>query len=64
MVTKREPARKTVVRTAPTKMKQEPSLWRRLAAIGDAVPDEDWAKLPRDLSKNFDHYAHGSPRQD
>jgi hypothetical protein len=62
MVTKRTPAKKAHKRRA--KKIAEPSLWQRLAAIGDSVPAEEWEKLPRDLAKNFDHYAHGSPRQD
>jgi hypothetical protein len=36
----------------------------RLVAIGHRIPDEELATLPRDLAKNFDHYAHGSPRED
>lgn len=26
------------------------------------VPDEEWKKLPTDLSKNIDHYLYGSPK--
>ena len=26
------------------------------------VPDEEWKKLPADLSKNIDHYLYGSPK--
>lgn len=26
------------------------------------VPDEEWKKLPTDLSKNVDHYLYGSPK--
>lgn len=41
---------------------------RRLAEIADAitanVPDEEWAKLPTDLAKNFEHYRYGYPRED
>jgi len=28
------------------------------------MPASTWENLPRDLAKNFDHYAHGSPRED
>jgi len=34
-----------------------------LAEIGRSVPISEWKKLPRDAAKNFDHYAHGSPRE-
>lgn len=40
------------------------STWDDLLKIGRSIPDEDLAKLPPDLVKNFDHYAHGSPRED
>ncbi len=44
--------------------KKEPlSLWERLAAIGQRIPDDVIERLPKDLARNFDHYAHGSPRQ-
>lgn len=26
------------------------------------VPDEEWKKLPTDLSKNIDHYLYGFPK--
>jgi hypothetical protein len=37
-------------------------LWQRVVEIGASVPDEDWAKVPTDLSKNLDHYLYGSPK--
>jgi predicted transcriptional regulator len=40
------------------------SLWDAAARITAAVPDEEWAKLPSDLAKNFDHYHYGHPRED
>ncbi|HLB24375.1 MAG TPA: hypothetical protein VJP07_09800 [Dehalococcoidia bacterium] len=64
MVTRRTQTRKPAApREARTK-KGSLSLFERLAAIGEAIPDEVIAKLPKDLARNFDHYAHGSPRQD
>lgn len=40
----------------------------RLSEIADDaaahVPDEEWAKLPADLAKNFEHYRYGYPRED
>jgi|CXWL01.1.fsa_nt_gi hypothetical protein len=66
MVTKHTAPKKTTPRprqpAAPKKLKR--TFWDDLADIGNSVPDEEWAKLPTDLAKNFDHYAHGSPRQD
>jgi hypothetical protein len=28
------------------------------------VPDEEWKKLPTDLSKNIDHYLYGCPKDE
>jgi hypothetical protein len=41
-----------------------PDWIEHLVAIGSRVPDSELKRLPDDLAKNFDHYAHGSPRQD
>ena len=34
-----------------------------IAEIAAQVPAEEWAKLPRDLSKNHDHYLYGAPKK-
>ncbi|PSB24621.1 hypothetical protein [Stenomitos frigidus] len=39
-------------------------IWERVAEISAQVPPEEWAKLPKDLSKNVDHYLYGSPKED
>jgi putative addiction module CopG family antidote len=38
-------------------------LWERISAIGSSVPEEDWAKVPSDLSLNLDHYLYGAPKK-
>lgn len=38
-------------------------IWERIADISAQVPDEEWEKLPKDLSKNVDHYLYGSPKE-
>jgi hypothetical protein len=43
---------------------QEQPIWERVAKISAQVPDEEWAKLPKDLSRNLDHYLYGSPKDD
>ena len=35
------------------------SMDRIFAAIAQDVPDEDWGRVPTDLSKNLDHYLYG-----
>ncbi|MFM7425561.1 MAG: hypothetical protein ACKO7W_11300 [Elainella sp.] len=32
--------------------------------ISAQVPREEWEKLPKDLSKNIDHYLYGSPKDE
>jgi antitoxin (DNA-binding transcriptional repressor) of toxin-antitoxin stability system len=32
------------------------------AAIAQDVPDEDWERVPTDLSKNHDHYLYGTSK--
>ena len=31
-------------------------IWEIAVAIGSQVPESEWEKIPRDLSKNFDLY--------
>jgi hypothetical protein len=46
----------------------KPSPRRRLAELADAasadMTADDWAKLPTDLARNFEHYRYGYPRED
>jgi hypothetical protein len=39
-------------------------IWERVAEISSQVTAEEWAKVPKDLSKNLDHYLYGSPKED
>jgi hypothetical protein len=39
-------------------------VWERIVEIGAAVPTEDWARVPRDLAKNLDHYLYGAPKEE
>ena len=38
------------------------SIAEAFAAIAKSVPDEEWDRLPTDLSKNVDHYLYGSKK--
>jgi type I restriction enzyme S subunit len=31
-------------------------IWELAARLSAQVPQEEWAKLPTDLARNFDHY--------
>ena len=39
-----------------------PSIDKIFAAIAQDVPDEDWARVPTDLSKSLDHYLYGTSK--
>lgn len=41
-----------------------PPIWETVVAIGASVPEEEWEKVPRDLSKNLDHYLYGAPKEE
>jgi len=43
--------------------KDAPAIEDELAAIWNDVPDEEWKKLPSDLSRNLDHYLYGTPKE-
>jgi hypothetical protein len=66
MVTKKinKPAARRTSAKGVAPKKRRVSTWDDLLKIGRTIPDEDLARLPPDLVKNFDHYAHGSPRED
>ncbi len=38
--------------------------WEVALAIGARVPADEWAKVPSDLSKNFDRYLYHAGRED
>jgi len=38
-------------------------IWEIAEEISASIPEEEWAKLPRDLSKNLDHFLYGAPKQ-
>jgi hypothetical protein len=38
--------------------------WEEVLEIGASVPMEEWEKVPQDLSKNFDHYLYGHPKEE
>lgn len=42
---------------------QTEPLWQRLVSLGQQISEEEWAKLPTDLSQNFEHYMYGSPKE-
>ena len=41
----------------------EGSIVAELLAISRSIPAEEWAKVPRDLFFNLDHYLYGAPKK-
>ena len=46
---------------APTK--DTLALEKDLMELARTVPESEWAKLPKDLNENLDHYLYGSPKR-
>lgn len=38
-------------------------IWEVAVEIGASVPDEEWAKVPRDAARNLHHYLYGAPKE-
>ena len=38
--------------------------WQQLIDIGASIPEKDWAELPTDLSRNFEHYMYGAHKEE
>ena len=36
----------------------------RIVALGQQIPPEELALIPRDFAKNIDHYLYGAPKVD
>jgi hypothetical protein len=41
-----------------------PPIWEVVARIGESIPLEELEHLPRDVSRNLDHYLYGAPKKD
>lgn len=39
-------------------------LWEEADEIAASVPEEEWERVPADLSKNLRHYLYGAPREE
>ena len=49
---------------APQQASGLPPFLQFVEEISAQVPQEEWKKLPSDLSKNLDHYLYGSPKDE
>ena len=39
-------------------------VWEVIAEIGAQVPEDEWGKVPSDLSGNLHHYLYGTPKEE
>jgi hypothetical protein len=37
-------------------------IWEVVVELGSEVPEAEWAKVPKDLATNLDHYLYGVPK--
>jgi len=40
------------------------SFFQRVRELSATVPQEEWDKLPKDLSRNYKHYLYGHPKDE
>lgn len=59
-------AASTQLEASPSATADEPEerpIWEEIAEIMSEVPDEEFAKLPRDGASQVDHYLYGHPKR-
>lgn len=57
-------AREAQSRTeGPSEAGESQSILEMISAVTKEVPQEEWDRLPSDLSKNLDHYLYGSKKE-
>ncbi|MBI5289106.1 MAG: hypothetical protein HY873_09050 [Chloroflexi bacterium] len=63
MVTTRKPAHRPK-KAAPKRPAKKPfDHFAYAIELSKRIPEEELAKVPRDLAENFDHYHDGAPKQ-
>ena len=63
MVTARKPAPRPKKAPAKRAAKKPFDAFAFLIEAGKHIPEEELARMPRDLAENFDHYHDGAPKQ-
>jgi hypothetical protein len=58
-----KPSRKPARKRKSDHVQRDPTLLSDLRAIGDSLPPESRALLPRDGAMNHDHYISGTPKK-
>ena len=44
--------------------KRRKPIWQFALELGQTIPDEELAALPKDLARNLDHYLYGVPKDE
>lgn len=52
-----------VVETLEKAAPPDKTVWEEIRAIVRDVPDEVWARMPRDGAEQHDHYLYGTPKK-
>ena len=42
---------------------QQTTIWQKIRARAEKIPDEVWEEMPRDGSEQHDHYLYGVPKK-
>ncbi len=40
-----------------------PTIWQKIRARSEKIPDEVWEEMPKDGSEQHDHYLYGTPKK-
>lgn len=40
-----------------------PTIWQKIRARSEKIPDEVWEEMPKDGSEQHDHYLYGVPKK-
>jgi hypothetical protein len=40
-----------------------PTIWQKIRARAERIPDEVWKEMPADGSEQHDHYLNGTPKK-
>ena len=51
-------------RALPPEDPEDLSIWERLEAIANSIPEEELAKIPTDFSANYKHHLYGWPKRE
>ena len=39
-------------------------IWETISELGQAIPADEWCKVPTDLALNLEHYLYGDAKED